>query len=157
MAPKPKGYFKSGFKKVHEFNNIYRGIDYDIDRMILEGHLIEFKDNNTLHDNIKRENSKQQRKTDHREITIIYPVNMNDTEVEVRGGQGKYSDESLDLLSKLWNTQVPNEDFEWKKIIDDNKHKLLDESEVTQYDYRMDILKSYNNTDVDNEGKQRKR
>lgn len=125
--------------------------------MVREGQLIEFKDNNTLHDSIKRENSKQQRKTDHREITIFYPVNTDDKEVEVRGGLGKYDDESMDLLSKLWNTQTPNEDFDWKKIIDDNKRQLLDESEVTQYDYRMDILKSYSNIEVDHEGKQKKR
>ena len=78
---------------------------------------------------------------------------MDDKEVEVRGGLGKYDDESLNLLSKLWNTQTPNEDFDWKKIIDENKRQLLDESEVTQYDYRMDILKSYNHLEVDNEGK----
>lgn len=84
---------------------------------------------------------------------MMYPVNIDDKDVEVRGALGKYDDSSLDLLSKLWNTQTPNEEFDWKKIIDDNKRQLLDEAEVTQYDYRMDILKSYNNVEVDNEGK----
>ena len=55
---------------------------------------------------------------------------MENKEVEVRGSLGKYNDASLKLLSELWNKQEKTEEEDWKKIINENKDKLLeDESE----------------------------
>lgn len=146
IGPKTKTFTKSGFLRTHEFNHIYKGVEKDVDRLIKEGYLVEFKDNTHLHELIKKKNATSNRREDQRISTIMYPVNMDDQAVEVRGTHGKYNQGSLTLLSKLWNQhnplQIQTEEFDWQKIIEDNKDALLDESEVTQYEFRKDQLNS---------------
>ena len=57
----------------------------------------------------------------------MFPVNMEDTEFEVRGKQGKYEDDSLQILSGLWDKIDNTYDnaFDWKAIINQNKNVLL--------------------------------
>lgn len=35
---------RSGFERKHDFDHLYEGIEDDIDRLIDEGHLLEFRD-----------------------------------------------------------------------------------------------------------------
>ena len=99
---------KSGFLRTHEFNHMYKDVERDVDRLIMEGYLIEFKDNDHLHQLIKNKNAASNRKDGQRMQTILYPVNKDDTSVEVRGTQSKYDQRSLNLLSKLWNKNTNN-------------------------------------------------
>ena len=78
---------------------------------------------------------------------------MNDSEFEVRGKLGKYDDDSLQLLSGLWDIDE-NEVFDWKKTINENKEKLLpDDAQKTQYEYRVDILNNQIGEDDDDDRK----
>ena len=79
-----------------------------------------------------------------------------DNEVEVRGlAPKKYPQESLHLLSCLWNEQKLGEDFEWQKILEENASKdfgekpLLDEDEYNHYLYRKERLNQFNQDQED--------
>ena len=96
---------------------MYKDVERDVDRLIKEGYLVEFKNNDHLHQLVKTKNSN--RKDGHRLNTLLYPAKMEDTNVEVRGTLGKYDQRSLNLLSKLWNpdkdaqSQLKNDEFDW--------------------------------------------
>ena len=78
---------------------------------------------------------------------------MDDKEFEVRGQQGMYDDNSLQILSKLWDDFDFN-DNDWKKVINENKDKLLpNDSQKTQYEYRVDILNNFMGDDDDDGNK----
>ena len=77
-----------------------------------------------------------------------------DNEVETRGlTANKYPQESLNLLSCLWNdkeVQRLGEDFDWQKILEENAAKpfgdraLLEEDEYNHYLYRKEKLNQFN-------------
>ena len=78
---------------------------------------------------------------------------MDDKEFEVRGQQGKYDNNSLQILSKLWDDFDFN-DNDWKKVINENKDKLLpNDAQKTQYEYRVDILNNFMGDDDDDGNK----
>ena len=161
MGAGQKKILKTGFLRTHEFNHMYKDVEKDVDRLIEEGYLIEFKDNDHLHQLIKIKNSNSNRREGQRISTILYPVNMDDKDVEVRGTHSRQNQESLALLSKLWNkgssTCFGQEEFDWQKIIEDNKNELLDESEIAQYEFRKDQLNyALEKEEKDEKGKKRK-
>ena len=54
-----------------------------------------------------------------------------------------YQQESLNILSQLWNDKIGqprDEDFKWQEIIENEKNKLLDEDELNHYAFRKDRL-----------------
>jgi hypothetical protein len=131
---------KQGFVKISDYDYVYPEFANDIERMIIEGHLIEFRDYEVgvLHKDIRQEhkerkrgqvevnpesNNEAQRATAHnrsvneKRKTLLYPVHVKPTivhndgavekeDVEVRGTDAdKYPNESLNLLSCLYNKQ----------------------------------------------------
>lgn len=87
--------------RTHDFNHVYPEIEQDVDRLILEGQLVEFKNNNTLHEIIKKKNLPTNRKENEKMSTILYPVDLREetANIEVRGAYGKYPQESLNIIS----------------------------------------------------------
>jgi len=84
---KQTSFQKTGFVRMHEFNHIYPEIDEDIKRLVHEGYLVEFRDNNTLHKKIQEKNSTVNTKENERKATVLYPVNLDNPDtfnVEVR-------------------------------------------------------------------------
>jgi len=153
---KPKTYTKSGFVRTHDFNHIYPEIEEDVKRLILEGWLVEFKDNNTLHELIKKQNANTNKKENEKMATVLYPVDLREAEnrdIEVRRDQGQFPQESLNILGQLWNDprgQLRDEEFNWQEIIE--KNGLLDEKEYTHYMYRKDKLSNFDaDADLKNE------
>jgi len=73
-----------GFKKIHEFDFTYGDIDKDVERLTKEGLVIEFKDE-SVHSSITNKDKDHQEKGKRNKTTVMFPVNMEDTQFEVRG------------------------------------------------------------------------
>jgi len=68
---------KSGFVRKYDFSHIYKEVDNDIDELIEEGHLFEFKFDDLCAE-IKAKKELDQRGDKPRDPTLLYPVNMPD-------------------------------------------------------------------------------
>lgn len=159
---------KSGFIRSYDFSHVYPDIDKDIDKLIEDGHLMEFKDFNNLHDSIKRDPAYQTR--GERQPTLLYPVDipndLSQNKVEVRGTLGeqsfsKYPLESLKMMSQLFNDpdgpQKKIEDFKWEDIIEDKSTKLfeeMDEAEQNRYMFRKQTRNTFIPADYENQQNQ---
>lgn len=143
MNSQKQTYTKTGFVRNPDLSHTYKGIDLDIDRLILEGYLVEFKNKDVQQETLKKKGGN---------TSILYPVNIDeDRDIEVRGTQSKYNQESLNILSELWNdTAGPQnkKDFNWDETILQNE--LLDEQEYHRYMYRRDMLNTFENEENDN-------
>ena len=103
----------TGFQRTKDFDFVYPGIDQDIQKLVVEGHLVEFK-LNELHKSLEKKDKLH---------SVLYYVNLTpETQsIEVRGAKGYYPIESLNIISKLWNDprgQLRDEDLNWQEIID---------------------------------------
>jgi len=88
-------YKTTGFVRYFDLSHTYRGIDQDIDRLINEGYLIEFKHKDVV--------KIQNKRTGIEPLSLLYPVNVDgEKDIEIRGSTSKYTQESLKILAELW-------------------------------------------------------
>lgn len=84
-------YRQTGFRRNPDFNHIYKGIERDVDRLILEGYLVEFKHKDVLHEALRKKGGGIQPGRKEPETTLLYPTNIDaNRDVEVRGSLSKY-------------------------------------------------------------------
>jgi hypothetical protein len=127
IDPRSRQHVKiSGFVRNNDFNHIYKGIEEDVNTLIDQGLLIEFKEND-LHNDMIKDNQNKWRKENDKYASILYSVDIS-SGVEPRGTHNlAYPQESLNILSQLWNDpgSKQTKDFNWQEIIENNE--LLDE------------------------------
>uniref|UniRef100_A0A7S3CK39 Uncharacterized protein n=1 Tax=Strombidium rassoulzadegani TaxID=1082188 RepID=A0A7S3CK39_9SPIT len=122
-----------------------------------EGYLVEFP-NAAAHEHIKRDHNRS------KQVSILYPVGIDEEpQVEVRGSKSTYKQESLHLLSLIWNDAdfglagggSKNKKQTWMDVIEQNR-LLEDDEDHTQFLYRKDLM-LYNNQEDEDQNQERVR
>ena len=94
---KTSGYLR----KNPDFNHIYPTIEQDVEKLLDEGYLMEFKDKSICDKISKKNKDNSTNNRNNEEIaSILYPINLDENkDIEVRGSKSQYPSESLTILS----------------------------------------------------------